>query len=44
VRGRPAELVPVGYQAGRWAILACLSLLNAAAIGLAVWWILRLIP
>jgi hypothetical protein len=43
-RGRPAELVPASYQAGRWAILIGLSLLNAAALALTVWWILRLIP
>jgi Double-GTPase 2 len=44
VKGRPAHLVPASYQAGRWAILAGLSLLNAAAIALAIWWILRLVP
>jgi hypothetical protein len=44
VRGRLPGLVPASYQAGRWTILGFLSLLNAAAIGLAVWWILRLMP
>jgi hypothetical protein len=44
VRGRAADLVPASYQAGRWALLAGLSLLNAAAIALAIWWIVRLIP
>ncbi|HEX6468505.1 MAG TPA: hypothetical protein VF069_05365 [Streptosporangiaceae bacterium] len=43
-RGRPAELVPAGYQAGRWAILAGLSTLNIGALGLCLWWVLRLLP
>jgi hypothetical protein len=43
-RGRPAELVPASYQAGRWAILAGLSLLNVVAIALTIWWILRVLP
>lgn len=43
-RGRPAELVPASYQAGRWAILTGLSLLNVAAIALTLWWVLRILP
>lgn len=34
VRGRDAELVPAGYQAGRWSILAGLSALSVTAIAL----------
>ncbi|MCW2917373.1 MAG: hypothetical protein JWN52_5441 [Actinomycetia bacterium] len=37
--GRDASLVPRGYQAGRWAILAGLSLLNVAALAAAMTYI-----
>jgi hypothetical protein len=42
-RGRPTGLVPASYRAGRWAILAGLSLLNVAAVTLTVWWLQRLL-
>ncbi|TDD64220.1 TRAFAC clade GTPase domain-containing protein [Actinomadura rubrisoli] len=32
VRGRDSERVPAGYQAGRWAVLAGLSVLTAATV------------
>jgi hypothetical protein len=35
-RGRQPGLVPASYQAGRWAVLAGLSLLTVAAVGVAL--------
>ncbi|MEU5883577.1 hypothetical protein [Spirillospora sp. NPDC047279] len=32
VKGRGAARVPLGYQLGRWAVLACLSVLTVAAL------------
>jgi len=42
--GRGEQLVPRGYQLGRWAILAGLVLLTVAAVGLAGWYAMRWWP